>query len=125
MRRGARLAARAGAVSPVNRPIRVHEERAPGLVIVELEQAQIDIINRDDAHTDELFLERFQLIAGTNNLFVKLVGGPSGDAAEHDEQRLARGLSLCVPFFQIVIDPVLADVRIFEVSLQIRLGMKR
>jgi len=115
---------RAGAVATVDRPVLVEEERAPGLVIVELEQAQIDIIDRDDAHTDELVLERLQFIARTNNLFVNILGGCSGDAAEHDEQWLAGGPGLGVPFFQVIVNPVLADVGVIEVSLQFRLGMK-
>ena len=125
MRGGVLPAGRACAVAPVDRPICVEEERGPSLIIVELEQTQIHIIDGDDAHTYELLLERFQVIARTNNLFVKLLGGRSGDAAEHDEQRLARGLGPGIPFLEVVINPVLADIGVFEVSLQIRLGIER
>src|SRR5258708_7598236 len=124
MRRGVFPAARACAVAPVNRPVRIQEERAPGLVMVELEQTQIDVIDRNDAHADELLLERFQLIAPTNRLFVKVLGGRSGHAAKQDEQWPARGLRLGGPLFQVVVNPVVSDGRVFEASLQIRLGMK-
>jgi hypothetical protein len=81
-------------------------------------------LDRDDAHADELLFKRLQLIVRTNNVFVKLMSGRSGNATEHDKQRLTRGLGLGVPFVEVVVDPVLADVCVSEVSLQILLGLK-
>ena len=47
----------ASSKSPVDRPIRIEEERGERLIGVELEQREIEAVGRDHPHADKLIHE--------------------------------------------------------------------
>ncbi len=99
------LTVRAGTETTVNGLVRVHEEGREGQVEVELEQRQVHAVALDDPHTHETVHQVLDLGVMTNNLLVQAFAGLSRNAAEDDEQGLARLPGPRDPFREVVVNP--------------------
>ncbi len=98
-------AVRARAEAAVDRAVGVEQEHGERLVVVELEQRQVEAVGRDDADADELVQQRPDALVLVDQVVVELDALLAGDAAEHDQQRLAGLLRLGEALGQVVVDP--------------------
>jgi hypothetical protein len=85
---GVRVAGVASAVAGVDLPVGVEEEDHEGQVVVELEEAEVGVVDSGQPDTDELVGDVFDAVE-TDNLPVKLTTVRSGDAPHDHHDRLA------------------------------------
>ena len=99
------LLLRARAESAIDRAIRIQEKCGKGKIVVELEERKVQAVRLNDANAHKLFQQVLDPRVVTNNLSVEISASLSGDAPQHNQQRLARAFGLGEPALIIVVNP--------------------
>jgi hypothetical protein len=103
------------AVAGVHLPFGVQEEDRERQVVVELEQAQVQVIDAGQPDADEVVGDPLKALQ-TDNLPVKLPAVRSGHAAQDHHERLAGLPGPGLPLLQAGQPPVPRGLRIAEPS---------